>query len=63
MVSVVGVVIAVTSLRTIEIFKYSSLKPSEQELKPRLDRLDKGLRMLLEWRLLNECSLKDLEAT
>jgi len=29
---VVGVVIAVTSLRTIEIFEYSSLKPSEQEL-------------------------------
>jgi len=31
-VSVVGVVIAVTSLRTIEIFKYSSSKPSVQEL-------------------------------
>ena len=34
-----------------------------QELKPRPDRLDKGLGMLLEWRLLNECSLKDLETT
>jgi len=31
-VSVVGVVIAVTSLRTIEIFEYFSLKPSLQEL-------------------------------
>ena len=33
MVSVAGVVIAVTSLRAIEIFKYSSLKPSVQELR------------------------------
>jgi hypothetical protein len=33
---VAGVVIAVTSARAIEIFKYSSLKPSVQELRKML---------------------------
>jgi len=40
-VSVVGVVIAVTSLRTIEIFKYSSLKPSLQELRKMLNVMNR----------------------
>ena len=43
MVSVVGVVIAVTSLRTKENFEYSSLKPSEQELTMMLKAMNNNI--------------------